>query len=175
MRFEFKDIVFDPEGGEPLVFIDLDGSGSGILVNSVRKIGYPVVNGVPVLLPNSFTLEFLTRHHSKISANPDLADCKLDVGTDIDWSFSREWDAHFRSDNDRTWGYTVQERVEQFFMETMLDSPGTKSMRLLDAGCGNGALTDRLGDYCAQVVGIDFSSGVHNAERRRKFENVCFI
>ncbi len=168
-------IVRDPQDASLLRFVELADSGDGVLVNAGRKIGYPVIGGVPNLLPDSFSPAFLQQHSTTISGTDALQGIALKSGQNSDWSFSREWDAHFETDTERTWGYTVQERIDQLFMETQLTPEQMKGMRILDAGCGNGTLTNRLGAYCKQIVGVDYSSGVQWAERQRTSENVVFL
>lgn len=91
------------------------------------------------------------------------------------WSFSDEWKAHFDQALDRTWGWSLDERVQQFFLETQVDAAWCRGKRILDAGCGNGQLTEALAAFGADVTGLDYSSSVYEAERRRKRPNAHFL
>jgi SAM-dependent methyltransferase len=99
----------------------------------------------------------------------------LDEQTDGKWSFSAEWDAHFRSGLVRTWGWSVDQRVEQFFRETGTDANWCNGKLILDAGCGNGQLTERLSQLGATVIGLDYSTSVFTAERHRQSSHVHFV
>ena len=92
---------------------------------------YPIVGGVPVMLADA-----------------------------APWSFSSEWEAHFRRGVTRTWGWTVEERVEMFFRETRTDRDAIRGRWILDAGCGNGMLSEALSVCGANVVGMDYSTSV---------------
>lgn len=175
MRTSPDTLVRDPEDGSELQYVGLGESGDGVLVNARSGRAYPVLAGVPVMLPDAFPAEFTNKHRSEIAALPELADVHLGASHAAQWSFSREWDAHFGTDSDRTWGYTVQDRVDQFFMENQVSADDLGSMRVLDAGCGNGSLTDSLGRFCKQIVGLDYSSGARGAEKARKSESAYFV
>jgi SAM-dependent methyltransferase len=91
------------------------------------------------------------------------------------WSFSSEWDHHFDSDLVRTWGWSVEERVKQFLLEADIDGDWCKGKRILDAGCGNGQLSESLTQLGASVIGFDYSSSVFRAEKARKATTVYFV
>lgn len=92
-----------------------------------------------------------------------------------DWSFSSEWDYHNEAGLEETWGFTVPRRLAMFMAEVQYTAPELSTMRVLDAGCGNGRLTDAMGSICREVVGIDYSESVVAAEARRKSPNVRFV
>ncbi len=184
MRDALFDIVRDPGTGDKLelaVFDEVLGSNGerdvreGILFSADGSHVYPLIDGVPVLLDSAIPADFLTRHADKISSDDRLSGLRLTAGTLPVDSFSTEWDEHFDTDTERTWGYTVQERVEQFFMEAQVTPEEIKGMMILDAGCGNGALTKKLADLGATVVGLDFSSSVYGAEQRKSGSNVHYV
>jgi len=73
-----------------------------------------------------------------------------------DWNSSRyEQNARFVSD------------LGQPVLELLNPQPGE---RVLDLGCGDGALTEKLVAAGAQVVGIDGSADMINASRKRGFD-----
>jgi SAM-dependent methyltransferase/uncharacterized protein YbaR (Trm112 family) len=147
----------------------------GILVDTATRRAYPVVDGVPVMLEESLTDAFLTRHRAAIAGNALLSGLSLKAGPGQEWSFSREWEEHFETDSDRTWGYTVRERLEQLFMETDTAPDWFDGKLVLDAGCGNGALSEEVAGLGATVVGLDYSSSVRGAERVRRADHVHFL
>jgi SAM-dependent methyltransferase len=184
MRQVLRGLVRHPVTGEELELVAFDEMRSndgatdvreGILFDAAKRSAFPIMNGVPMVLEKQFTREFLQRHGSSIRSDPRLSGLELKAGGEQDWSFSREWNEHFDTGNERTCGYTACERLEQFFMETQTDAEDLRGQTVLDAGCGNGALSSEIAALGAAVVGIDYSSSVLNAERRRGSDRVHFI
>lgn len=157
-----------PNGDETVI--------NGILLTDHSKQAYPIVDGVPVMLDSSFTSEFLDRHakkiaHARIPLNLDQSLCR-----NSRWSFSAEWAKHFSGDLTKTWGWSVEQRVKQFLMEIGIEEAGwCEGKLILDAGCGNGQLSEGLSALGAIVVGLDYSSSVIHAERVRKSSGVDFV
>ena len=162
-----------PGGDEPLVFKAFDEQGNGVLHSNDSSCVVPVESGVPLFvngLTSSFASAFAPELMKLGAQIP-----KSDLNSSDSWSFSREWDEHFDSANERTWGYTVQERYEQLLMECQVTENELKSMSVLDAGCGNGSLTDYIGDKCSSVMGLDFATSVMKANSRKRSKNVQFV
>jgi 2-polyprenyl-3-methyl-5-hydroxy-6-metoxy-1,4-benzoquinol methylase/uncharacterized protein YbaR (Trm112 family) len=184
MRHRLKTLIREPRSEKLLELVGFDtrpepdGGGEdvveGILFNPESRGAYPIVGGVPSMLENAFSEPFLSRHREAIARHPSLAALDLKAGDGEDWSFSREWTEHFEAGNDRTWGWTAQERLEQFLMETQTDQQWLEGKLVLDAGCGNGVLSSEISKLGAEVVGIDFSSGVFQAEHQRQSDAVSF-
>lgn len=91
------------------------------------------------------------------------------------WSFSAEWQAFHDLKVERTWGWTVEQRIQQFLLEVGLESHELKGLRILDAGCGNGQLTNAIAELGATVIGVDYSSSVAEAAKRASVANVSFM
>lgn len=175
MTAQLATLLVAPGEKHELKLTKFNSDGDGCLVNSDDKHCFPVYNGVPVFLENAFTKSFVEIHAQQLSKLGAIEKSQRSTGKIKDWSFSREWDEHFDTDSARTWGYTVEERFEQFLLECQVSREELKSMRVLDAGCGNGALTDRIAEECKDIVGLDYSSGVHHAQKHRKSDNSLFI
>jgi 2-polyprenyl-3-methyl-5-hydroxy-6-metoxy-1,4-benzoquinol methylase/uncharacterized protein YbaR (Trm112 family) len=184
MRHRLAVLLRDPTSGERLDFVSFDrpasvngeeGVREGILVNAADRRAFPVINGVPVMLPDAFPKEFLSRHRDAISTHPVLSTLAFKTTPSTDWSFSREWEEHFARGTDRTWGYTARERREQLLMETRTDASWFQGKVVLDGGCGNGALSQEIARLGATVVGLDFSSAVENPECHRQSPDVDFV
>src|SRR2546423_513355 len=77
------------------------------------------------------------------------------------WSFSSEWDAHFDAGVSRTWDWDVRERLEMVLLETQLTREEVAGLSVLDAGCGNGELTEAIASLGADVTGIDLSTSIN--------------
>jgi SAM-dependent methyltransferase/uncharacterized protein YbaR (Trm112 family) len=106
---------------------------------------FPIVRGVPRLL--STTIQARDSGASSIAS-----------------SFGREW-AHFDYEADRTWGQTVEERRADFLRHVDLEPEELKGRTVLDAGCGNGALSAAVSSFGCDVVAADVSDSVEAAHR----------
>src|SRR5436190_10519052 len=73
--------------------------------------------------------------------------------------FTQEWDAARYAKNAR-----FVADMGQAVFDLLNPQPGE---RILDLGCGDGALTERLASGGAHVVGVDASSDMVNAARLR--------
>lgn len=106
---------------------------------------FPVVRGVPRLLPSQ-----------------QMA--SAEAGKSIRESFSREW-SHYDYDADRTWGQTVDERRADFLRHIDRTADFLTGKVVLDAGCGNGALSVQMSSFGCDVVATDISESVESAYR----------
>jgi SAM-dependent methyltransferase len=77
-------------------------------------------------------------------------------------SFSHEW-AQFDHERDRTWGATAEERLDDFLRHVALERDEMRNLHVLDAGCGNGALSDAITRLECDVVATDISNSVFAA------------
>ena len=183
MRDALKQLLRAPQSGARLETVDLSPASSGgdrdlqdgLLLDRGTSRAYPIVQGVPIMLEDAFTTDFAARHREALSRDPRLSGLVPVVSRAARWSFSDEWDQHWDGNTERTWGYTVQERVEQLMLETLTDRDWFRSRVVLDAGCGNGLLTQAIGELGGLAVGLDYSSSVLAAEQRRTTANVHFV
>lgn len=81
-------------------------------------------------------------------------------------SFSREWE-FFDYEGDNTWGWTLEQRKRIFLDDMELKETELRGKLLLDAGCGNGALTATLAALGLEVVGVDLNNGLAAIESRK--------
>lgn len=77
----------------------------------------------------------------------------------ISESFGSEW-SHFRHEVDRSWGQTVAERLEKFVRHVDLGEDELSGKLLLDAGCGNGTLSEAIASLGCEVIAADLSDSV---------------
>jgi SAM-dependent methyltransferase len=138
----------------------VEGRGSiseGVLA-CVRNCGrYPVLNGVPVLLPE------------RCQQNYELAELQASTRD----RFSAEWSMYRYGDT--TWGVTVNERVPVVLHELGWSREDLANKVILDAGCGNGTLSHALAELGATVVAMDLSSGVFRGQRHCPHERLHFV
>ena len=149
---------------------------SGLLIDIKAEKVYPIIDAVPIFFEFGFTHEFIneySKHLSVIEKKYNLSISRRIIN--YNYSFSSEWKDYFKFNLNKTWGWTIEERVEQFFLETQIDPQDCRGKIILDAGCRNGQLTEKLTEYGATVIGLDFSQSVLFAEENRKLPNVHFL
>src|SRR5688572_22655995 len=182
MHIKFKDFFYDPISHAPLSLYIFEKAGnnviSGMFVNKSTGMAYALYDGVAVFLPNSFTSEFLNSYAEKIETiRTQIPNLKITIESKkTTCSFSLEWEAHKELNMTTNWGMTLQSRYEQFLYETQSLNENLNGKLMLDAGCGNGLLTEYFAETGGlNMIGIDFSTSVFHAEKRRKSETCCFI
>jgi 2-polyprenyl-3-methyl-5-hydroxy-6-metoxy-1,4-benzoquinol methylase/uncharacterized protein YbaR (Trm112 family) len=106
---------------------------------------FPIVDGVPRLLLES----------------------RLESGDarSIRESFSRQWEHFDYEAEDKTWGQTLESRLDDFLRMVDLRPEELKGKLILDAGCGNGLLSDAITRFGCHVLAADISSSVAVAHR----------
>jgi len=181
MHSKFLPYFLDPQNKGSLSYFDIESSGDnllhGIFINASKGTCYPLMNGVPVFIPDAFPPGWVSKHYSKMDEfkgkYPGARIQSSNAG--LEWSFSSEWEAHSDKDMATTWGFTVQSRFEQFLLEVETNEQEIQSKMILDAGCGNGMLTEFFAGKGMKSFGIDFSNSVFAAEAKRKSDDVCFL
>ena len=131
---------------------------------------YPIIDGVPVMLDAEM-------------AGPPRDGLRGEAGGDnaaplhgTDWSFSREWQHHAQHDvAEHPGGWSVDDRLKQFFIETETNAEWCRGKLVLDAGCGTGQLVEAVSELGAVAVGLDYSTSVFDAERRMKSLRAHFV
>lgn len=91
----------------------------------------------------------------------------------ISETFSAQWGDYVYG-ADRTWNRTLDARVEGFLTHLQISLDELTGKRVLDAGCGNGELTNEIAvRSAADVYGTDISTSVFRAQR--SFPSVRFF
>jgi SAM-dependent methyltransferase len=85
------------------------------------------------------------------------------------WSFTKEWSEHKATEQQKTWDMTATERLVHFFSETKTNKEQLKGQTILDAGCGNGQLTQAIAKAGANTVGIDRHTGLPPGQENLQF------
>src|SRR5262249_4836907 len=136
---------------------------------------FPIIDGVPVMIPSAFPRGFLDKHAAMIKELPEPIKIPFDTGSADDFSFSSEWQGYFDHGVNRKWGWTLVEPIEQLLMEMEVGPEWFRGKTILDAGCGPGDFTEAISELGANVVGFDYASAVHEAERRRRSRTLQFV
>jgi ubiquinone/menaquinone biosynthesis C-methylase UbiE len=95
-------------------------------------------------------------------------------------SFSQEWQI-FDYNADKTWGWTIDDRLRVFVGDVGVPQAALSGKRLLDAGCGNGTLTAALAGFGMRIIGLDLNDHLAAAHRNRgrlspkAVENVRYV
>ena len=139
----------------------------GTLVSKKSRNTYPIVDGVPRLIPtdsshpeggsNGGTGKPVYQHPDERSPE----------------SFGRQWSNY--QFEDHTWFKDLDLRVGEFLRSMAMSADAVAGKQLLDAGCGHGALTAAIaGAYGIEAVGMDFTGAVGRAQaNREKFAGTC--
>ena len=158
-------------GTESETFEVLEG-----LLHCDRFHWYPVVGGIPRMLPDA-----LTDHWSRLEAHLFASrsdEVRHMVAERRDGArhrrydrrtkenFSNEWQHH--EVGDRTWGIDLDARVRTFFLDSIqIPVADLEGMVMLDAGCGNGSQSVAYTEFGGEVIAIDLSSGLEHGQAFR--------
>ena len=134
---------------------------------------FPVINGVPRLLPRKLLLETLRLFHSDRMA--DEFDTGAETNSDFDvkrrtlQSFSYQWNVFSEM-------YSHWEDNFRSYFEPLLPPDKFHGKIVLDAGCGFGRHAYYSGKFGAEVVAMDLSEAVEAAHvNTRSLANVHVI
>lgn len=137
---------------------------------------YPIIGKVPHVVDNAMSThsEFFSRHQQRVEEIAlEMSEERkrevtkiLEEYNRIQTSFSEEW-AFFDYDGDNTWGWNQDQRKQIFLDDFGFTASDVREKLLLDAGCGNGALTATVSRFGMEVVGMDLSDSVSAAEKNK--------
>lgn len=144
---------------------------AGILLCPECKYWFPLMYGLPVLLPyeTPITMEFTSRYKKyigKISKKYKIATDTPKSGEQfVRKSFSKEW-LEYNYDG-IIWGWTYDDREETFLIEMGVNEPETPGLKFLEVGCGLGITTGfAQKNYQCDAVGADLSLAVLRASNQ---------
>lgn len=139
----------------------------GRLVSRKSHNTYPIVDGVPRLIPGA---PGGPTGNSKIAPGQSAGPHSDERSPE---SFGRQWSNY--QFEDHTWFKDLKLRVDEFLRSMAVGADALPSSLLLDAGCGHGALTAAIaGAYGIEAVGMDFTDAVGRAQaNREKFAGAC--
>jgi len=185
MRLSLLQWLRDPLSGEALdahPFLErIDPASAetdiveGLLISRGTGNLYAITGGVPVMLGGGLPTEFCARHQAAIEEVCQAQGLRFAVASTTGFSFSQEWETHWKEKAVRTWGWTLTERVEQFCLETETTPADLEGKWVLDAGCGSGQLSHAIAEQGPNVIALDLGTGVFYAERYRTAANVHYV
>jgi len=77
--------------------------------------------------------------------------------------------------NEKIYGHSEEEELLDFFHRMVVDESFLCDKTVLDGGCGMGRLTQSVGKFAKEIVGIDFSHGVDEARLLNEEEPTVHI
>lgn len=153
---------------------DDDQSIDGVLTTEDKTHAYVVIKGVPIFLEKSVPTDFENRYRAQLQTlGIDLSDSTTE--TPLSWSFSEQWKIFKETNAKKTWGFETKDRCEMFFLEVQKSKEEMQDLIVLDAGCGNGLLTEAIGSHAKIVIGFDISTSVFENADRCESDNVFFV
>jgi len=157
--------------------------GEGVLF-AARDWFYPVIDGVPRLLIESFLdhedflktnlPDYESRKENLLNNYPGIIEQAVKKNKRTKKSFELEWGL-FNYDEDKTWELKGNQLLERFLKETDETKESLHGKLIFDAGCGNGQLNQYIARCDALVIGMDLSKSVERAELNNKEENAFFL
>jgi SAM-dependent methyltransferase/uncharacterized protein YbaR (Trm112 family) len=169
MRYRLLELLACPKCREPFALevfaTGRDGRGEELveqgLLRSPCGAWFPIVDGVPVILPNALNIysEFAGRYRDRLP----------------EWTFSAAQIAQFEREKKKTqesfgfewtlYSAVHEERDRGYALEGGLSPDFFRGKLVLDAGCGYGRHARVVQGFGAEVVGLDLSVAVRNARR----------
>ncbi len=151
---------------------------SGILLCEGCKYWFPILYGLPVMLPYKTPIseEFIDKYKTNIAKFSDkytIAQGTPKPGEQfVLKSFSKEW-LEYEYDG-IIWGWSYEDREKTLFTEMGVDPENNAGAKFIEIGCGLGITTDfAQKKYRGDAVGIDLSLAVLKASDH--FRNNPFL
>jgi SAM-dependent methyltransferase len=160
------------------------------LLSCETRHHFPVIGGIPRMLPSSMSDHWTKFRESVTDALPTeldefakemaatVASENYDVRTKA--NFSNEWENHEIGGD--TWGMKLDDRIQWYFLDSIrIPVEELPDLLLLDAGCGNGSQSVGYTKLGLEVIALDLSTGLEKGYAFRNFysgavpENVHFV
>lgn len=150
---------------------------SGVLVccNESCRAWYPIICGIPRMLPESLreesTSRFVQEYYDELKSLGLLEggkqigkDALLALKQHTIQNFGFEWIEYARFGWDDP-VYNIQSEEAIFWRKSLLEPQELKGKVVLDAGCGNGRYSYWAAQHSGRVIGIDLGDGVESASQ----------
>ncbi len=115
---------------------------------------YPILDGVPSMIPSGGN-----------GKGKGIGEGRSGIDPRTPESFGLQWRTY--DYGDATWFKELELRVREIPAILDVEPAALDGERLLDAGCGHGALTAAATRLGCETVGLDMSSAIFGAEKRR--------
>ena len=172
MKQRLMELLACPKCGEPFeleVFETSELSDGQVeieqgMLKSPNGDWYPIVDAIPVILPNALDIypKFAEKYGDRLPqwniSEDEIRRFESEKKKTQD-SFGFEWTIYSTVRDERDEGYVLEGGLTPEFFSNKL---------VLDAGCGYGRHTKVVQSYGAEVVGVDLSVAVLNAQRITK-------
>ena len=147
------------------------------LLYCVGEHWYPIVRGIPRMLPDALAVHWETlRPHVPEAVlsqlQPLLGSPTGGAARGVNYhratqeNFSHEWEQH--EQGGKTWGMALADRVRWFFLDPLrIPAPQLPGKVVLDAGCGNGSQSVAYTAYGLEVLAVDLSTGLEHGQAYR--------
>ena len=180
MRVEALEYLACPRCGAGLSLDDPVRAGQEIIAGRLACAGecgaYPIEDGVPRLLPGLAGAALARISHRPSAATNGDEKRELDATDDqaeTRRAFGAQW-KQFKYGG-TTWGITLEERLPVVLHELGWTPRQLDGKVILDAGCGNGTLSEGLAGRGATVVALDLSDSVLRAHAHCRAPGLHFV
>jgi SAM-dependent methyltransferase len=154
-----------PSGGEPCDFCVQEEIIDGRLISEDGEEEYPVIDGIPRLLPSQYMVKILKRHsewfekYGRLQHHGEITISRksIEIQQRTSERFGKEWETFDRLIDD------FEEVFEQYF--DLVDLDGLSGKTVMDAGCGMGRWAFYMAPKVRRIVAFDLSSSVEMAYR----------
>lgn len=146
---------------------------------------FPIIEGVPrMLIESMFEHDaFLKEHIEDLDQirNQFLRDHKKELdycqskNTRTKKAFSIEWSFLKPEKQDRVWHDDISSLIHVFEKETAVKKESLNNKIVYDIGAGHGLMTESIGKYAKEAVGLELSEAVLRAYKINKNPNVHYI
>jgi ubiquinone/menaquinone biosynthesis C-methylase UbiE/uncharacterized protein YbaR (Trm112 family) len=146
---------------------------------------FPVINGIPRMLVEAIYdyASFLQEHvkdYSLIKEKlekkyADLLNTCKKKNSKTKASFEFEWNFLKSDQKDKLWHEDLSDLTQRFLLETAEQPAFFTGKAILDAGCGHGIMTTKIGGMSAYAVGIELSKAVEQAYLRNQNQNSYYL
>jgi len=179
MIAELTNYLICPQSDSELKLVPLEIMGdeinTGLLFTESKEFFYPIINGIPRMLPDSlnyFGKEIKTYYsqlsNSLISRIEEYQKKEISKNNfnHIHSSFTFEWGKV--NNSDFAWGRDINTRFSEFINRLDISERVLNGSKILDVGCGHGEIELGLLDREIEIFALDLSFSLDDLKERLK-------